>query len=173
MFVNVANESITTLDWITLGISIIGCALSIYNFVVSLFRNAKRLSVSVKHLYKFDGHVVMLVEFTNRSHFGISITSGKLVSALNKSVVFGETGCELFRYNDPDSRGKVSERTVIFPVTIDPLRSECVLLLTEDGLPGFSCSYKIVLGSSRGKISKKLVLPTPHADFVSLLEHLN
>ena len=163
----------TTMDRVTFDIAVVSFILSVYNFVEALMKNAKRLSVSIKHLYKLDNHVVMLIEFTNRSHLGISITSGELVSDLNKRVVLGETSRELFRYSNPDAKGKAFERSVTFPINIDPLRSERVLLLTEDDLPGFSCSYRIVLGSSRGKISKNVVLPAGHEDFVSLLEHLN
>lgn len=169
---SVAN-AITTMDWVTFGIAVISFILSVYNFLENLVKNAKRVSVSVKHLYNGSGYAVMLMEITNHSQLGISITSGKFVNTPQGKIAFGETSRELFRYSSPELRGKPSERTVTFPLYIDPLRSECVLLLTEGDLPGFSNSCRIELGSSRGKISRKIYLPAAHEDFVSLLEHLN
>lgn len=170
---NSYSDAVSTMDWVTFWIAVIGFCLSVFNFIETILKNSKRLSVSVKHLCKCDNHVVILMEFTNRSHLGISITSGKFISKTGESIVFGEVSRELFRYTNAELKGKPNERTVTFPIHIDPLKSERVLLLTEDGLPGFSSSYKIVLGSSRGKIAKNVVLPTAHEDFVSLLEHLN
>lgn len=167
-----ATSVMTTMEWVTFWIAAIGFILSVYNFVEHLIRNSRRLCVDIKHLHNTDSFAIMLVEFTNRSQLGISITSGKIVDASGKAVAFGETGCELFRYEYPELKGKASERTVTFPIHIDPLRSVRVLLQTEDDLPGFSRSYAMELGSSRGKISKNVGLPTAHEDFVSLLQHL-
>ncbi|MBO4938872.1 MAG: hypothetical protein J6C98_07735 [Oscillospiraceae bacterium] len=173
MHADSAANVMTTMDWITFGIAVFSFVLSVYNFVETLVNNSKRLSVSVKHLCRENGHVIMLIEFTNRSQLGISITCGKLVGTAKKEVVFGETSRELFRYNSPEAKGKSSERTLTFPLHIDPLRSERVLLQTEHDLPDFSRNCRIVLGSSRGKLSKKLELPIAREGFVSLLEHLN
>lgn len=162
----------TTMDRVTFGIAVISFVLSVYNFVEGLVKNSKRISISVKHLYKADGYAIMLIEFTNKSQLGISITSGRLVSDLKEEIEFGETSCEVFRYSYPELKGKANEKAVTFPIHIDPLRSERVLLRTEHDLPGFSRSYKAEFGSSRGKISKNLELPIAHEDFVSLLEHL-
>lgn len=168
-----ALNVMTTMDRVTFGIAVISFLLSVYNFVENFVKNSRRISVSVKHLCKEDGFTIMLIEFTNHSMLGISITSGKLVGASKAEIEFGETSCELFRYSHPDLQGKANEKAVTFPIHVDPLKSERVLLRTERDLPGFSRSYKAVFGSSRGKISKNLELPTAHESFVSLLEHLN
>ena len=168
-----ALNVMTTMDRVTFGIAVISFILSVYNFIENLIKNSKRVSVSVKHLCKENGCAIMLKEFTNRSQLGISITSGKLISSSKKEIDFGETSCELFRYSYPELKGKANEKAVTFPIHIDPLTSERVLLRTEHDLPGFSRSYKAEFGSSRGKISKNLELPIAHENFVSLLEHLN
>ena len=98
----------TTMDWVTFGIAVISFLLSVYNFVETFVKNSKRISISVKHLCKEDGFAIMLIEFTNRSQIGISITSGKLVSSSKKEIKFGETSCELFRYSYPELQGKAN-----------------------------------------------------------------
>ena len=160
------------MDSITFWIAVVGFILSVYNFIEGIIRNSRRLSVSVKHIYQTSEFAVMLIEFTNHSQLGISITNGTLLDSHGHSVQFGETSRELFRYDHPELTGRPNERTVTFPIHIAPLRSERVLLQTEHALPGFSRSYRMKLGSSRGRISKTVVLPIGHEDFVPLLSHL-
>ena len=160
------------MDTVTFWIAVAGFILSVYNFIEGIIRNSRRLSVSIKHIFRSDSTTILLIEFTNRSQLGISITSGSLVDNQKNLFAFGETSQEIFHYSYPERRGKESERTVTFPINIDPLRSERVLLQTEHALPGFSGSYRMKLGSSRGRISKTVDLPIGHEDFLTLLSHL-
>lgn len=160
------------MNTVTFWIAVVGFILSVYNFIEGIIRSSRRLSVSVKHIFRSENTTILLIEFTNRSQLGISVTSGILIDHQKNRFVFGETSQEIFRYSYPERKGKESERTAIFPISIDPLRSERVLLQTEHALPGFSRSYRMKLGSSRGRISKTVDLPTGHEDFVSLLSHL-
>lgn len=154
------------ITWVTFGIAVIGFGLSIFNFVSVLIANHKRIRVSVKEIYNEKEFTVMLLEFTNKSQLGISITSG----AINDMPI-GERAATLYTFSNPELNQRPTIKVSLFPLYICPLGSSRVLLRSERVLPE-SDAYKLVLGSSRGKISKDLTLPKDCGCFVSLLEYL-
>ena len=153
---------------ITFWIAVVGFALSIYNFVKSLIANHKRLCISVKQIYNEAKFTVMLVEFTNKSQLGISVTRGEI-----NGVPFGEQPTTLYTYTHPELNKRPVINTEILPLYIAPLGSSRVLLRTEHVLPVSGDPCKVVLGTSRGRVvSRALALPESCGCFVSLLEYL-
>lgn len=98
---------------ITFWIAVVGFALSIYNFVKSLIANHKRLCISVKQIYNEAKFTVMLVEFTNKSQLGISVTRGEI-----NGVPFGEQSTTLYTYTHPELNKRPVINTEILPLYI-------------------------------------------------------
>lgn len=163
---------VTVKDCVTFWIAVIGFLLSIYNFVSGLIKESRQIDVSVKFTYHISGFLVMVLQITNKSRLGISITSGTIITKEEAEIPFGETSKAVFTYDSPELRGKVSERTVLFPVHIEPLRSTRVFIQTDSWNPSLPLDCKIRLGSSRGMIKKKISIPDVTDDFLLLLGHL-
>lgn len=168
------------MDWVTFWIAVIGFCLSTYNFVALLVANHKRIDISVKKAYNEEAFTVMLIEFTNKSQLPISITSGKI-----NGISFGDRSATLYSYANPDAHESPVISADLFPIDISPLGTVRVLLRSDDVIPPppsrcpspchctCPCSrYRICLGSSRGKISKNVVLPEYCESLLPLLEYL-
>lgn len=153
---------------VTFWIAVVGFALSVYNFIRSLIANHKRLCISVKQIYNEAKFTVLLVEFTNKSQLGISVTRGTI-----NGISFGEQSTTLYIYDHPELNRRPVINTEVLPLYIAPLGSSRVLLRTERVLPVSDSPCKVVLGTSRGRVvSKSLALPESCGCFVSLLEYL-
>lgn len=159
-------------DRVTFWIAVVGFLLSVYNFVSDLVKERPQIDVSVKFTYHVSGFLVMVMQITNKSRLGISITSGTIITKEKAEIPFGETSKAIFTYDSPELRGKVSERTVLFPIHIEPLRSARVLIQTDSWDRSLPLDCKIHLGSSRGMIKKKISIPDVTDDFLLLLGHL-
>lgn len=153
---------------VTFWIAVVGFALSVYNFIRSLIANHKRLCISVKQIYNEAKFTVLLVEFTNKSQLGISVTRGTI-----NGISFGEQSTALYVYDHPELNRRPVINTEVLPLYIAPLGSSRVLLRTEHVLPVPGDPCKVVLGTSRGRVvSRALALPESCGGFVSLLEYL-
>lgn len=157
---------------VTFLIAVIGFALSVYNFVVSVRSNRKRISTHVKLTYKISGIVLLSIQITNKSRLGVSLTSGEFVDFSGQKIAFGETSTVVFTYTNPELSGKNVLRTDIFPIHIDPLKSTRIFMQTETWNPDLPLSCYLRFGSSRGWIRSKVDLPADFEDFESLLRHL-
>lgn len=160
------------IEKVTFAIAVIGFLLSVYNFVKSIIAESARIRISVKYAHKISGFVIMVVEITNKSRLGISITSGEIIDSAKNEIQFGETSKVVFSYNHPDLSGKSAEKTSTFPIHVEPLRSIRVFIQTEDWNPSLPLDCKIRLGSSRGWISTNVTLPDDCGNLLSLLQHI-
>ena len=157
---------------VTFWIAVLGFALSVYNFVVSIYANHKRVSVRVKYTYKVGGYVLLSIQITNKSRLGISLTSGEVIEPTGHKIAFGETSTVVFTYSHPDLSGKNVLRTDIFPIHVEPLRSARIFMQTETWNPDLPLPCRLRFGSSRGWIRSKADLPEDFEDFESLLRCL-
>ena len=167
-----AASAVPVRDTVTFWIAVLGFALSVYNFVVSIYANHKHISVRVKFTYKVRGYVLLSIQITNKSKLGISLTSGEIDGFIGRKIAFGETSSAVFTYAHPDLSGKSVLRTDIFPIHVEPLHSVRVFMQTETWNPDLPCSCRLRFGSSRGWIQAKVDLPEDFEDFESLLRRL-
>ena len=169
---NGSNPAPLVRDTVTFWIAVFGFALSVYNFVASIYASHKRVSVRVKYTYKVGGYVLLSIQITNKSRLGISLTSGEISDLAGYKFTFGETSTVVFTYSHPDLSGKNVLRTDIFPIHVEPLHSTCIFMQTETWNPDLPLSCRLRFGSSRGWIRSKVVLPEDFEDFESLLRRL-
>lgn len=170
--VQTVEKTVSMFDRVTFAIAVIGFLLSIYNFVASLVVNSKRMEISVKQMYKCNGFVGMVIEFTNKSRLNISITSGQIVLGDDQRLQFGETSilaiAQRLPYMDHDTVAKPA----LFPVRLDPLTSVRVFMQTDHWSQDLPHRCTLVLPTSRGNIRAKVDLPDALETGLQLLRYL-
>ena len=156
-----------TMDKITFGIAVVGFLLSVYNFIEGLIAKSRRITISMLGMCRCGDCLAILLVITNKSRLGISLTSGKI-----DGTAFGETRETVFTYANPELAGRSTVKTTIFPIHLEPLSATRLLLLVEERDLPIPSPCVIRLGSSRGKISKKLCPPFVPVDFPKMLKYL-
>lgn len=146
-------------DKVTFCIAVAGFALSLINFIGDRIANRKHVEVTIKHTHYNHGSLYMLVLFTNRSRFAISITSGCLSFGEDIQHIIGEKSRSAFTYSNPALSGKTVEYTRRFPVRLEPLSAEQCLFEIETWKNGTPLSCSARFGSSRGIVKARLQLP--------------
>lgn len=159
-------------DNVTFWIAVAGFLLSIYNFISDLVKERPRIDVSVKFTHHISDFLLMVIQITNKSQLGISVTSGTIITKEKTEIPFGETSKAVFTYDSPELSGKISERTALFPIHIEPLHSTRVFIQTDSWNSSLPLECKIRLVSSRGIIEKNISIPDVTDDFLLLLGHL-
>lgn len=157
------NLTTSCMEQITFWIAVVGFALSVYNFVAALVANSERLLIKAKHICIENGVMGMVLEITNKSRLGISITGGKLILDKTQQIPFGETSTLALVKKLPYEDNETVIRAGLFPIRLESLCSVRVFMQTEywnhDVSTCSSCD--VLLSTSRGGTKHTVELPSP------------